>query len=300
MSPERWPAMLGCLCGVLAASPTAHAQLGPPASYVSAGCGWGNGTYTDRGPAGSGLQIACDQHEVGVDTRYGPYDFLAASSVNTGLESGGAVDANASLTMTGGNPYTTWGAGAGGWVRYMVGLSGLAETPPQHVPSIPVRFFASGEAHVTDGDGGSFDISAWLDSVGYQRKWEGVGSQSGAFSNSATVWLSTAPNSAGQVLISAWCHVSTWSGGAGSGSCAAAADPSFSFDQAAFDASMGGDTFPLDRYFRIDLSPGVTPVPEPTAWLSLTAGLLALAATLRRGPPRWARAGAKGGAASPA
>jgi hypothetical protein len=258
----------------------AQAVLAPPVSVVSAGCGPGNGVYTSAGPASAGLQLACDKREVGFSSQYGPYDYQALSSVNSGLAMGGSVDANAELTMKGGEPYRMWGAGAGGFVRYTMGVSPMGVAPPQAVSQIPVRFSAMGEARVTNGDGGSFNVSAWLDNVSFHSQWEGAGSNSGGFSNAATVVVSAAPGNGYTVLVSAECRVTTWSGGAGSGRCSAAADPSFSFDQAAFDSTMGAQSFALDSYFRIDLSPGVTPVPELSSLNLLGLGGLVLAARL--------------------
>ena len=275
-------ALLVGLCPLFLNGARAQALLAPPESFVDAYCGPGNGVYTTAGPAGAGLQLGCDQRAVGFSTQYGPYNYQAASSVNSGLGMGGSVDANGELTMTGGEPYRMWSAGAGGYVRYTMGLSPLAGAPPQAVAQVPIRFSAMGEASVTDGDGGSFSISAWLAGLSFQSAWEGAGSHAGGFSNSATVVLSVAPGNGYTVLVGAQCRVSTWSGGAGSGRCTAAADPSFSFDQAAFDATMGAQTFVLDRYFRIDLSPGVTPVPEPSSAALLGLGGLALLARLRQ------------------
>ena len=266
-------ARLCSLCWLAWAAAPAHAQLLPPVSYVGTSCGVFNGIYTDAGPAGAGLQLSCDKQESGVSLRYGPYTFEAVASVNTGLEKGGAVDAGGSLKMTGGEPYLMWSAGAGGYIRYQVGLAGLGAAP-QDVQMVPIKFRASGEAHVNGGDMGSFDIAAWVGDQGWRRQWEGAGSNSGSFSGTTSVMLSTGANQAMEVLVSAWCHVSTWSGGAGSGNCVAAADPIFSFDQPAFDTLMGANSFALDQYYRIDLSPGVTAVPEPaTAWMALAGGL---------------------------
>lgn len=57
-----------------------------------------------------------------------------------------------------------------------------------------------------------------------------------------------------------------------SGGCTAWVDPSFAFDQAAFDQQMGANTYRLDDYYEIVFSPNV-PVPEANAYALMLAGL---------------------------
>lgn len=59
---------------------------------------------------------------------------------------------------------------------------------------------------------------------------------------------------------------------------AARVDPDFYFDQAAFDALMGPDTFPLDSYFAFAYGPDIplADVPEPSTMLLLGSGLIGL------------------------
>ncbi|EHR73681.1 PEP-CTERM putative exosortase interaction domain-containing protein [Burkholderiales bacterium JOSHI_001] len=268
----------GCLvfgAALLAVGP-AQAQLAPPMSVISVGCGPVGTGWTTTGPLGVGLQDSCDLADSGVGPQ-GPYSHQAAASVNTGLGGGGAVDANASVTSQG-DPLHMWTAGAGGSVQYVVSLAGTGQAPPTTVARVPVRFSAAGMASVSDSDHGHFQITAQVADVNFPfgsfvRNWEGGGSHSDSFSGSTTLQVSTQPGNGFSVLVSATCDVSVWSDR--TAECTAAADPLFSFDQAAFDAAMGANSFALDRYYQLQASPGVTLVPEPaSAWLALAGGLL--------------------------
>ena len=70
-----------------------------------------------------------------------------------------------------------------------------------------------------------------------------------------------------------------------SNECTALADPLFSFDQAAFDQQQGQDTFQLEDYYAISLSPGISngePLPAPAlpAWAFAALGVLLVSLTL--------------------
>lgn len=62
------------------------------------------------------------------------------------------------------------------------------------------------------------------------------------------------------------------SAGASAG-CTAWVDPSFAFDQVAFDQQMGANTYRLDDYYQIIFSPNV-PVPEANTYVLMLAGLV--------------------------
>lgn len=90
-----------------------------------------------------------------------------------------------------------------------------------------------------------------------------------------TKFLNLYTNSTYQVVISAAC--STWAGPVGqsaaaSVNCFAQVDPFISFDQAAFDAQMGADTFRLDDYYAFVYSENL-PIPEPESYAMMLAGL---------------------------
>lgn len=89
-----------------------------------------------------------------------------------------------------------------------------------------------------------------------------------------------------KVTLAAICSAGALTASGMSASCTASADPFVGFDQAAFDAAMGGKTFNLSDAFRIVLSPGLEEtgggVPEPAQWMLMIAGFGLAGAALRR------------------
>lgn len=67
-----------------------------------------------------------------------------------------------------------------------------------------------------------------------------------------------------------------------SATCSALADPVFSLDQAALDAQLGSDSFPLVAFYRFEYSVGVTAIPEPGSAALMIVGLGGLAVLRRR------------------
>lgn len=80
------------------------------------------------------------------------------------------------------------------------------------------------------------------------------------------------------VTLTAICGLDLPAGQSGKVICSA--DPLVGFDQAAFDAEFGSNSFLLSDYFRFvfsdGLAPPTRPVPEPSSLLLLLAGLLLL------------------------
>jgi hypothetical protein len=65
--------------------------------------------------------------------------------------------------------------------------------------------------------------------------------------------------------------------------CSAVVDPVLGFDQAAFDAQMGADTFPLAHNYEFVFSENVTaPIPEPRTYAMMLAGLMPIGWMARR------------------
>jgi PEP-CTERM motif len=165
---------------------------------------------------------------------------------------------------------------AGTSIRYQVALTPLAApafTPPQ----VALRYSAAGEAHVSGADAWSFYIGATL-GVGdfpyaqYQRQ-SVSGALSASFGGSSTLWV--APDMVAEAMVYAHCLITR--AAPGSADCQANADPVISFDQAAFDARYGTESFDLASAWRLDFS---QPVPEPgTLWLGLAG--MALLGSLR-------------------
>ena len=90
-----------------------------------------------------------------------------------------------------------------------------------------------------------------------------------------------------EVQLLADCNGGSITAGAGTVDCFASADPFIGFDQSAFDALMGSNTFPLSNYFQIVLSPGLeggvpASVPEPSSLIMLCTGLAGLCVIRRR------------------
>ena len=65
--------------------------------------------------------------------------------------------------------------------------------------------------------------------------------------------------------------------------CSAQADPTFSFNQAAFDQQYGASSFNLAEHYAFEFSPNIpTPVPEPDIAALMAAGLLLVSLVQRR------------------
>jgi hypothetical protein len=181
---------------------------------------------------------------------------------------------------------------------YYVGLDTVAP-PPVAASQIPVIFTALAQASGTaDGSfDGALGASVDVQISGFSNVSSNVNAdigQTGANALDKTdthtgtlLFDPTEGPAIARIKLDVACAV-----GAGSsqgftvGSIICAADPLVGFDQDAFDAAMGTNTFTLADYYTFVFSEGLDApaptVPEPTTFAVMSLGLAGLVATRRR------------------
>jgi hypothetical protein len=195
-------------------------------------------------------------------------------------------------------------AGAGAAVWWQVRIAQTASSPVS-LPTIPTIFSAHGTASVNISSDSPSGASFGFGEANASAVILMDGFPLDAYAAHAEVSLSSGPASdsdsftqayvfglefgrAYDVGIRASCFVAPGTKKepapstdyyTGSGGCTAAVDPTFMFDQAALDAQLGSNSFLLQDYFQIELSPnlipgpGPTPAPEPTTLALLGIGM---------------------------
>lgn len=113
------------------------------------------------------------------------------------------------------------------------------------------------------------------DQAKFEVKFENVEEQRREGSFDGTIPLILYPNYQYQVGVVAQCYNSGTSA-----RCMAEVDPLIVFDQAAFDAAMGNDSFALNDYYRIAFSANIVPIPS-AVWL-FGSGLIGALSLVRR------------------
>lgn len=173
-------------------------------------------------------------------------------------------------------------ANGGGSLLYFMDIVATAPAPVV-TDTIPITFSASGSVSINgDAYSGSSSGTAYA-SVGspfpssplafptdaFSVSLSGLGSAS--FDNSVTLDLQLPhTNEYYHVNVGAGCQARATKPGApdapvesSSTACNAFVDPSFSFNQSAFDSLMGANTFNLADYYKIELSDNLAPPPPP-------------------------------------
>jgi hypothetical protein len=148
-------------------------------------------------------------------------------------------------------------------VDYFLGLNQIT-APPQKVASIPVLMTVRGNTSVQGGPGaGTAEAFAWYPG--------------------ATVAFTLDPDSVYEAIDYATCTANGLWGDVRypvEAGCQAVVDPEFQFDQDAFDAQMGSDTFLLAKYYDFGYSPNLssttTATPEQSSLVLFATGLLIL------------------------
>lgn len=169
---------------------------------------------------------------------------------------------------------TTFGSGYASSVGdVQVGYSARirqVDSPPVATPLLPVRFRGVGFGSVTGSGGFHSHISVTYPTV--FKNWS-TNTNIPSFEVDELLWLS--PGTILMVSLAASCNVT---GVAGSGAyCSADVDPIMFLDQKALDDLLGGNSFLLDDFFELEVSPNL--VPEPGLW---PLAACALAAALAR------------------
>lgn len=285
-------APLGHLVGHLAIATALVAAALPasgltaPQSFVGVGCGTNVDPGGDNvGPAPGIFSLACDRS--GTSSWPAPGGtWQAVAQAHSGYTVSddrggiGIADGTASVVV-GGVLKDGAQASAGASIRYDVAFD-LLKAPDFMPPKIAILFTANGEASLTGGDSGFsgfFNIGSTLnaDNFPYARfeRDSRNGATSDAYASSVTLWVS--PDLAYQAFVYASCYV--FRPGAGGAECRANADPEVRFDQAAFDAFYGTQSFDLASTYRMTFS---APVPEASTTWSWLVGLMLLVSVFRR------------------
>ena len=282
-----WSRGLACwtIIGVLVLGiPFADAQTFPLATtevYVQAGRTTTSNAY-DSGPVPGPLSMITAVDQDSWTTMYGESSFKAESIGNTGFN---AVFADAQVTAKGFNAYGYASAVSSARIYFNVELTGLPPWFPQYIPTF---FSATGAASISQGTG-KYSIGASVSGdpnfpasrFSRLRDWGRVYEDS--FSDSVTMYLP--PNNPNNpYVIDLYALVIAYAGTAGppfdsyDSVVSAHVDPIIRFDQAAFDAMYGANSFRLADYYKLEFSPNLTvnrpPVLDPIGDKQVSEGQL--------------------------
>jgi len=216
----------------------------------------------------------------------------ASAGFGPGIPQVGTTSAGAQAASIYGTGKAYFGADV--WYSFEIQPTNTAPgTPPS---LLPILFGARGAGYVqvdgvgAEGYGGGGARSRLIvdlygsplpteNEFGFDYYQSGPGNQGGSFNDTKSMNLYS--NYTYTVGMSAACEaVAIFGSAGGSARCTAWGDPSIAFDQAAFDALMGVNTYNLNEYYNIAFSANVVPIPS-AVWL-FGSGLIGLIGLARR------------------
>jgi hypothetical protein len=244
-------------------------ELPSAQSLVSAGVSI-DGTTTEIGPSPQSLsltfdrsdQIRSEQASVVADLGPGP--------------SAGSIVAHAAAVSTTLNEFSA--AEAAGSIAFDFAV--VQTNVPSIEPAfVPIEFEAKGQGSGNHGSGAVwYLVGAFIEANKYGDviEYNGPGPSSDSFDFRQVIDAS--PDQIYQAFIDVDVMAATFVAGPAN-EAFGLVDPTVTFDQAAFDALYGLDSFPLAEYYQIRLSPNIptsgptTPMPEPSTLAILGVGL---------------------------
>lgn len=212
-----------------------------------------------------------------------PFPGVSASSGSAVLVNGGAVEVQATsfakIGVRGGVITASASAGAFFEVSTIV-----ADTPPFMPDFLPVDLRISGHGSTTIGSTASAFLTDLFGHLLFSHEWAGHDPGSG-FEDAEHLYIE--PGSGIGLGKGVTCNSQAFLLGVPGDipitDCFVGFDPVAVFDQAEFDRTWGAASFPLDRYFSLNLAPAdPASVPEPSTALLLLAGVGALTRMSRR------------------
>jgi hypothetical protein len=268
---------------------------------VNSQCGFDSFATLETKFGTSDMNLPCDASGSGYVWVSGvPVDMSWQASANTYTSLGntggsiGLVDISGAASATG--PKGSASATGGGWATIYFRITELAPAPSD-VSEIPLLFSANAEGYLK---GDSWLLSGGYSAyarMGYGDTWQGfsfvhrdqAAGSSDSFSGSKTIYLTTDPDAIFRLFVSADCQATAHGGYVGVplhggyattgwAECGSVVDPWLSFDQGAFDALQGPNSFRLSDYFGLEYSSNVptspATVPEPSIFSLVGLALL--------------------------
>ena len=247
-------------------------------STTSTGCGRSSkDNYTIFGPLTVAAQDSCD-FSASNPEGYSVVASNVLTSFGPVIPKIGIVDTTASASATGTDEHAPvgkhvgGGAEAGGTVTYYFTVEEIRTPPATYAPKVyfeangsaTLQGFATGPGDFNyEGNAGAVatlpDGTEWV----IQGEISDLTSSSWSDEIVQSINLDLSPNGLGnpfyEVSIAAGCYVAAWTGAdfTSWAECQAVIDPTIRFNQEAFDAQYGSDSFQLSEYYALSFSENV-------------------------------------------